>query len=89
MIQFAKLAWGFLKPKLLVYWARLGDDRLGGHARGMGLEQYVLIWGHVHWGWILWGLRCGGCAAGSDGVDEGEGALHIALCHGLFQLVCY
>ena len=33
-----KQAWGFLKPKLLVYWACLGDYRLGGRACSMGLE---------------------------------------------------
>lgn len=27
--------------------------------------------------------------SGSGGVDEGVGTLHIALCHGLFQVVCY
>lgn len=27
-------------------------------------NDMLLIWGHVHWGWILWGLRGGGCVAG-------------------------
>lgn len=27
--------------------------------------------------------------SGSAGADDGEGKLHIALCHGLFQVVCY
>ena len=99
--QFAKLARGFLKPKLLVYWARLGDDRLGGHACGLGLEWYAFDLGARSLGLDPVGSAgwrvCGGCvagvwwvcAAGSGGVDEGEGVLHIALCHGLFQLVCY
>ena len=55
----------FSNPNCWYNWVCLGDYRLGGHACGMGLEWYVFDLGAlVHWGWILWGLWCGGYVVG-------------------------
>ena len=52
----------FSNPNCWYNWVCLGDYRLGGRACGMGLEWYAFDLGAlVHWGWILWGLWCGGC----------------------------
>lgn len=43
----------------------------------------------VHLGLDVAGFAVWCVCSGSGSTDEREGKLHIALCHGLVQVVCY